>query len=290
MTRSGFTLVEIVLALALIVVLMGLLGMTIDVYLRAADGSRTGVEESRVARLVLQRIGDDLRNAVPVPIGASSAAGSSSQPNSSQDVMRSRFPTGGVCGNRRELLANISRMPLLDQSAAESGALPSDLRTVIYRLGTSDTPGRSDTADEPSKPCGLVRGEWERATRDWAIQEGQAAQLTGALTMLAPEVDAIEFTYFDGDTPYSEWDSFEREGLPTMVKIAVSIRRPKRPAASSSASESIAESQSTVYEALVCLPNAEVTSDSAAADASSQSTSGSQAGSSSAPSSGNATP
>jgi type II secretory pathway pseudopilin PulG len=61
----GFTLLEILLVFGLLVVLLGALAMAIDLHLRVAQLSRQRVEEAQLARVILQRIADDLRAAVP---------------------------------------------------------------------------------------------------------------------------------------------------------------------------------------------------------------------------------
>ncbi len=63
-SHSGFTLFEILLATALSVVLIGLLSMTVHLYLRSVDAGRTEVEEASIARSVLRRITDDLTSTV----------------------------------------------------------------------------------------------------------------------------------------------------------------------------------------------------------------------------------
>ena len=178
MKRPGFTLLEIVLVLALLVVVLGLLGMAVDVHLRVADGSRNAVEETQLAHLVLQRMGDDLRNASPfVPSSSSGGTGSGSGQDASQKI----FFLGGISGNSRELLVNISRLPLLAQSQGTASAgdrsLPggpsSDVRTVSYRLVKAGDPGSFNPAGANGQPGGLVRGEWDRASTPGRSNKGK---------------------------------------------------------------------------------------------------------------------
>jgi prepilin-type N-terminal cleavage/methylation domain-containing protein len=62
--RTAFTLLEVLLALALSGILIGVLAMAIRTQLRATDSGRTDVAQSQVARALLKRIGDDVRAAV----------------------------------------------------------------------------------------------------------------------------------------------------------------------------------------------------------------------------------
>jgi hypothetical protein len=61
--RTGFTLFELVLAIALSVALVALIGTAIDLYLTQIDASRTHVEEAQLARSILSMIADDIRAA-----------------------------------------------------------------------------------------------------------------------------------------------------------------------------------------------------------------------------------
>jgi uncharacterized membrane protein YgcG len=60
---SAFTLFELILAIALSVTLVALIGTAINLYLTRVDGSRTQVEEAQLARSILAMIADDFRAA-----------------------------------------------------------------------------------------------------------------------------------------------------------------------------------------------------------------------------------
>jgi uncharacterized membrane protein YgcG len=59
--RTAFTLFELILAIALSVMLVALIGAAINLYLTRVDTSRTEVEEAQLARSILTMIADDLR-------------------------------------------------------------------------------------------------------------------------------------------------------------------------------------------------------------------------------------
>jgi hypothetical protein len=72
--QRGITLLELLLALALSGVVMGVITMAIDLNLRTLDTGRAEVEQARLAQAVLRHIADDIRNAVAYqPIDLSSA-------------------------------------------------------------------------------------------------------------------------------------------------------------------------------------------------------------------------
>jgi prepilin-type N-terminal cleavage/methylation domain-containing protein len=59
--RGGFTLFELILAIALAAVLLTLIGTAIHLYLRQVDAGRARVEEAQLARTILAMIADDIR-------------------------------------------------------------------------------------------------------------------------------------------------------------------------------------------------------------------------------------
>ena len=58
--KSGFTLFEVILAIALAAVLLTLIGTAINLYLVQVDSGRTRVEEAQLARSILSMIADDI--------------------------------------------------------------------------------------------------------------------------------------------------------------------------------------------------------------------------------------
>lgn len=59
--RGGFTLFEVILAIALSAVLLALIGTAINLYLRRVETDRSDVEEAQLARTILAMIAADLR-------------------------------------------------------------------------------------------------------------------------------------------------------------------------------------------------------------------------------------
>jgi hypothetical protein len=138
------------LALALTTIVLGVVGMAIDINLRALDSRRDIVEDAQLARAILRLIADDLRGAVQSPDvdfssvadmasggmpdgldleGLEDAAGDMGIDTSdmtgllddevgpSQDIASSSEPPPepGLYGNQYELLIDTSRLPRVDQ-------------------------------------------------------------------------------------------------------------------------------------------------------------------------------
>ena len=250
--RSAYTLLEVILTLALTTVILGLIATAIHVHLGVVDKSRGQVEEAQLARVLLQRIADDLRNAIPyTPPSSSASAGSqsssgmptssdssaSSDPSASSESSTAGTSTGGgICGSLRCLQVDTSRRPRLSRlalmmSTADNSQLPplSDLWTVTYSLGNPGTVSPTEQGDSaPDAQGGLYRRELERSQFVWAMRQGLSDVLNQATNLLAPEVVDMQFTYYDGLTTSDTWDSTQQGKLPTAVKVAIAIRRPAR--------------------------------------------------------------
>ena len=64
--RTGFTLLEVILALALAGLLLSIVAVAVDTYWRATDHGRTAVENAQLARALLAKIANDLKASVIV--------------------------------------------------------------------------------------------------------------------------------------------------------------------------------------------------------------------------------
>lgn len=263
MSRTAFTLLEIILALALSVLVLIAIGMAIDVHLNSLEVGRTEVEEARLARALLQRIADDLRSAVvydpidvdelvpdamPIPSAdeleeeesgvreAETLEPLEPEGTTVENLAESASPssTPGLYGNQYELQIDVSRLPRLDQFqgtlGGDDGSIPGDLvcdvKTVVYYVAgaTGDIATAATGQSALGQPAtGLVRREMARATTLWAAEHGELLDVQNNLGPLAPEVAAIEFQYFDGVEWLTEWDSEAMGGPPVAVSIIMGV-------------------------------------------------------------------
>jgi prepilin-type N-terminal cleavage/methylation domain-containing protein len=148
--RRAFTLLEVILAMALAVIVIAAVGTAVHVNLRAFDSGRRDVEEARLAHALLRRIADDIRGAVQYdPQRADeileAATSGSSTSSAAEDAAQaaeeagvdsqtveqvastvSQYasnlaesttlpPVAGLYGNRYELQVDVSRLPRIDQ-------------------------------------------------------------------------------------------------------------------------------------------------------------------------------
>lgn len=282
MIRRGFTLLEVILTLAMATMLMALVGSTMQFYARNMTVRDLEVRRIHLAASILQMIADDLRASVyaepfdgsvlesflasamgnaTAPVVDPAAAdtlgmGDFSLPPDSQELepdesldlvsatMTLRQP--GLIGGQDQMQFDISRLPRLEQwrmaqlSDPDSPGtlidIPSDIKTVTYYVqppgsigGVSD-PLQNFLPDvavgtDPTTPApgGLVRRELDRAANKWAIESGAISRLLTTGDLIATEVAALEFSYFDGMIWQPFWNSDQMQGLPLAIQVKLTL-------------------------------------------------------------------
>lgn len=201
--RPAFTLLEMLLTLALTAVVIGLLGMAIRFHLRVVDVRRTDVEQAQLARAVLRLMANDIRATIrnePIDLSSASelagaydldsldtegfedelggvdldAAQSTATQGISDTVATPSVP--GLYGNQYELRVDVSHLPRPDEyllqlpAAADAPMdLPSEIKSVAYYLVTDNVQGGSPspfsqaTPAASDSPDGQPRGLVRRA-------------------------------------------------------------------------------------------------------------------------------
>ena len=259
--RTGFTLLELMLALALSALVFVAIGMALDLNLRALNTRRANVEESQLARALLRRIADDLRGAVVLEtVDFSKVAGTDEmleaalgsevtdllgdetellageEEEADYAALLAPPPLPGIYGNQFQLMVDVSRLPRVDQylpQMNEDGSLdvtriPSDVKTVTYYMLPANTGLQAPMvgatlAEKRSLKGGLVRRELDRAVTTFASEVGTIEFLDPIPDVIAPEVSGVQFAYFDGFEWYPVWDTEAMQGLPMAVEVVVSI-------------------------------------------------------------------
>ena len=177
-----------------------------------------------------------------------------------------KLPRGEMYGSRQVRRGTSSAADRLSAS-----------KTVFYYLGqdtgqlTLDDPryqpeqligsiGRS--LDPNAVRYGLFRRQLDRQAMQYAIQEGVEAEYERDDEVLAPEVEWIEFYYFDptieqmgamGDW-VDVWDMDDRQMLPLAVQITVAIRRPEVKRSLLSAGSANTVQEPVIYSLVVPIP------------------------------------
>ena len=254
--NRGFTLLEVVLAIGLAGVVIGLLTTALDLYMMRVDSSRTQVESAQLARTLLNQIADDLRAArYYSPNSSSSSEGSPDAADESTSTGSTETADStdltlvqGIFGTQTELRIDRSaiwRWELLAQEAEQLNAqIAADIepeptampQTVRYVLGEGkELLAKKMAAEgvnaEPTAAgyAGLYREQLPTAA--WLAKNAATSATITATSdsadaeLIAPEVVAIEFGYFDGQQLLTAWDSSLQGGLPLAVEIRLTLLR-----------------------------------------------------------------
>ena len=302
--RLAFTLLELILSLALTAVVAGLMGSLIQLYLVNQETGRDSVRQAQMARAILNMIAEDVRTTVRyqkfdtsglvqllstdtgssgggasgggapsggasgggasgggAPSGGASSGGASSGGASSggasgggasgggaSGASTSTAPVAlppGIYGSSTSIEIDVSRLPRPDEyypkmgntSTGTLGDMPSDVKTVGYYVQSPRSDGVQDSLGQLSQEAasltsapvaspngGLVRRSVDRAVTQYAYEIAQSSQLLRTGELIAPEVLALEFQYFDGATWQTQWDG-SQQGLPHVVKITIAMQR-----------------------------------------------------------------
>jgi type II secretory pathway component PulJ len=152
----------------------------------------------------------------------------------------------GLIGNQFQIQVDLSRLPrweefvaMIDQTTANLDDVPSDIKTVSYYvqdpgfLGGVQDQLQSLNAAVPSSSSraadrgGLVRRSLDRAMTMQASLTGGLARLNQTGEIIAPEIDGIEFAYWDGITWLPQWSSDVYQELPLAIRVTLSMTDPR---------------------------------------------------------------
>lgn len=344
LTRSGFTLIELMLALALIVVTTALIGSLMQMFSRDFATRGDDIRREQLARALLTKMADDIRSVVMPqeydssvleqllgassgggggggggggPDAASSATGAYSSPASgssslgagmsgstgsasstSGDGLSETITTSlppGIYGDQYSLIVDVSRIPRPDEYIMPTASLidhfladvPGDMKTVTYYVQSPTNMGIEDSLSQFASPDslsnnpssgqvgGLIRRQLDRAVTAYAEEMGDTQRLARTGDLLAPEVVALEFAYYDGMDWLTEWDS-STQSLPWLVEITLAMQSARGSQASpfspgvSLNQLSYADRQAAgieLYQLVVAIPGAQLRpADAASAD------------------------
>jgi prepilin-type N-terminal cleavage/methylation domain-containing protein len=211
--RSGYTLLEVVLAIAIGLLLIAALYVALDVQMRYMQAGRNAVAEGQLARGLLARIGADIRMHLgKLPSVAALAGQTSVLRASGTDTSAVEAAAGtaqfnyGLQGDESQLVLFVSAVTRFGRGDLDGQYGVSDLRRIVYTL----VPG-----------TGLVRIESRAFSTDPNDMPDAVPDV------LAPEVVALQFRYFDGasGTWLSSWDG-SSTGPPLAVEVVLGLQPP----------------------------------------------------------------
>ncbi len=319
--RAAFTLLEVILSLALIVVATALIGSLMQIFARNFATRGDDIRREQLARALLSQIADDIRGVVMPQeydpsvleqlMGASGGGGGAAAPtgetsglaseamepaatSATSDVLSETVTTAlppGIYGDQYSLIVDVSRIPRPDEYVLQQATLvdsfltdvPGDMKTVTYYVQQPTNMGIEDsllqfgapTGQASAYSAGLVRRQLDRGVTAYAEEMGDTQRLQQTGDLLAPEVVALEFAYFDGVDWLFDWDS-STQSLPWLIEITLAMQSASASEASqltpgiSISMMSYADRQAygvEVYQLVVAIPGAQLhAADAAAAD------------------------
>ncbi len=162
----------------------------------------------------------------------SSSAGEPTEASQNISSNQTEILRPGLYGNSKELMVDISRLPRLDQYSpvvlGTNGpvSLPTDLKTIAWfvEMSALETDQMIMTSAQGTEAQGgLYRRELDRAVAAFNLDVAGTLAADGYTRLIASEVIAVEFRYFDGKDYLSYWDSDEMGGFPTAVEITIAV-------------------------------------------------------------------
>ena len=209
--KKGFTLLELLLSLALFLVLLGILWSVVAMFQRTQTRGTRLADRSQLVRSLAQLLEDDLRAAIQDPIHPFAGI------EGDDDVRRF-----GLSGTSQMLRVDVIEINPFSQPEARQAARQP--RQTAFGEALDATQDREPKAPELktvfyhfSNDTGLSRREIDFETPD-VHSSGQEAD-----NMLAPEVVDCRFRYFNGSDWSDSWESLEREGLPVAIEATLKL-------------------------------------------------------------------
>ena len=224
--REGYTLLEMTLALAIALIILGAVYEFLNRQITLSEIGRDLVEESSLARGILDRMSADISGHLG-GIDPQQLPGAPSGDSTDAVVAAESFVplfNNGLEGSDTLMILSAARVPreLLasDKRKLDSSQLTtvSDLRRISYWLV------------QDGNTTGLARQEISRATS--GDMDTKPPDLPNANDLIfAPEVKSVLFEYFDGSTWQSTWsgsslaaDGQTPIGPPAAVRITLTLK------------------------------------------------------------------
>jgi len=100
-------------------------------------------------------------------------------------------------------------------------AIDRDAEGAVTAIRVQNADGAEETEMFIGMGRGLMRRELDRAVSSFAVNNGNYMRLENSGVLLAPEVNGLQFRYFDGTQWYDQWDSLEMDALPLAVEVTL---------------------------------------------------------------------
>ena len=234
-TRTGMTLLEVVLATGLLLILMLAVYASMDQAYRLTTVGKDDMQRTQLSRALARMIELDLRcvtfkamqdskqvlPGVDIPTDPNNPDPTTTEPPT-EPLEPALAGSLGLIGTATRMALHVSR-PQRDTSAGATAAdlaaaaRKSDLRSVIYEFATAQGAAQVDANGKPL--TGLIRTEGDRLSVIDVQASGGAGESMTVPHAIAEEVVSVLFRYFDGTTWTEEWDTSTLGQLPRAVEI-----------------------------------------------------------------------
>ncbi len=247
--RSGFTLIEMLIALSLSLVLISAIYSAVSMHWKYEQVGRERIDRAQVSLAVLRLLTEDVGSVMFTPPTnvsqeeeetAEATTSSATSPSTSTTTATTPEETAtttdstqaslGIVGTADQLQLDISQPAredfVPDESNDQSGtSLPatSDSVRVTWGMMTPttalpDDSGRRSLTVNPA----LARQLADRLRGVVEVEEdaSNSVALSDA-SILAREVVSLQFRYYDGYSWVTEWDSVVKERLPLAIEVTI---------------------------------------------------------------------
>ena len=190
-TTAGFTLLEIVISVGILVVILAIIYSTFNSSMKVFSAMETRGDAYGQTRVILNRMAEEI----------GSTYWSDANPNTGllgEDKEEDGLPFDSLH------LTSLSHIPWVKDSRE------SELCEIGYYL---------ETDREMEKTFLFRREDWNV---DGTLEEG------GITLELAEGIDGLNFRYYDGEEWADDWDSKAKGGLPKAIEIVLLVSDPTR--------------------------------------------------------------
>lgn len=233
--RPGFTIIEVLLAVGLTSLLMAAMYSAMNIYWTTAADSYDEIERGQIARALIRDIARDIKSVTFFEQETMDSEEESEEETVDADAAMSSYDNG-LFGTSTDLVLYISRperganyvdRQLLTNAQERS----SDAMIIRYFLADKGAGGLAGALadDEPDSgssatTVGLARMKGDLAGLSLAINTGDIERQLQGSEIIAREVSAINFGYWDGVELQEEWDSNLSNSMPQAIEIILKLR------------------------------------------------------------------
>lgn len=250
--RSGFTLIEVLIALTLSVALVSAIYYAVSLHWRYEQVGRERIQRTQITLAILRLLSEDVGSIAFVPPktttgdDAADSTETSEEDTSAEDTdteaaMTSEGNTDsttvtqqaslGIVGTADTLQLDVSLPRRMDsivsgsETAPASSTIESDsLRITWSMIGIDSATATQQGPD--AAPSQLARNVIDRLAEAVTLDEITDTDPTQESSgIIAPEVVSLAFRYYDGYSWFDTWDSVEAQRLPRAIEVTMGFRK-----------------------------------------------------------------